>query len=222
MRKLTLTFDNGPDEAGTQQVLTALKAFDLTATFFMVGQRVLAPGGRALAEAVKAAGHTIGNHTMSHGVPLGEDGDVAHAVAEIEDAEAALEGLQGTERLFRPNGRGTLGPHLLNAPAVDYLVGHHYTVVTWNGIPRDWEKPSGSWVDRAVNIVSRRDWTVLVLHDHHVAATAHLPRFLKHVLAAAVEITTEFPRECVPISRGRVQWPIEGVVANGTGTGTSR
>jgi peptidoglycan/xylan/chitin deacetylase (PgdA/CDA1 family) len=216
LRRLTLTFDNGPHATGTMQVLAALKALDLTATFFMVGQRVLAPGGQEAAEAVRSHGHAIGNHTMSHGAPLGEGDDPARAVAEIEDAEAALEGLQGVELLFRPNGRGQLGPHLLNAAAVDYLVARRYTVVTWNGVPRDWETPSDSWVDRAMRIITEREWTVLVLHDHHVAAIAHLPRFLDRVLEAAVRVTAEFPCECVPISHGRVQRPIEGIVANGT------
>ena len=63
MTDLTLTFDNGPDPETTPQVLDVLARRGIRATFFVVGERLAAPGGHALAAAAQAAGHWIGNHT---------------------------------------------------------------------------------------------------------------------------------------------------------------
>ncbi len=217
MRRLTLTFDNGPVPGQTERVLSVLADCELTATFFMVGQRILAPGGREAALRVKAAGHRIGNHTMSHGEPLGCRDHAGTVVSEIRDAEDALNGLTGDELLFRPNGRGTLGPHLLSGDAARYLVANRYTVVTWNCVPRDWEEPQDSWVARAHDAIQQQDWTVLVLHDTHPRAIDHLSGFIERTLDDGVAITSEFARSCVPILEGRLQWPIEGVIAHGYG-----
>ena len=177
----------------------------------MVGQSVAKPSGRITAQRVKDAGHAIGNHAMSHGTPLGTSGTEARVRAEIGGAHRELRDLLEGELLFRPNGHGILGPHLLSEPAVEYLTSHRYTVVTWNAVPRDWEEPGHSWVVRAQNAIDEQDWTVLVLHDHHPQAMDHLPAFLDAVIESGVEIRPDLPSTCVPIRRGRVQWPIDGL-----------
>lgn len=211
MKRLTLTFDNGPVPGSTERILKALDERDLPATFFMVGQHVTQPEGRTTAQRVKDAGHAIGNHTMSHTEPLGTSGTEARVRAEIGGADAALRDLLDGELLFRPNGHGVLGPHLLSEPAVAYLTTHRYTVVTWNAVARDWETPSDSWVARAHRAIEDQDWTVLVLHDHHHHAIDHLPAFLEAVLAGDIEIRPDFPITCVPIRRGSIQWAIDGL-----------
>ena len=146
------------------------------------------------------AGYRIGNHTMTHGAPLGEGADDRRVHVEIGEAQAALADLGVGERLFRPNGRGQVGPHLLNTAAVEFLVAGGYTVVTWNCVPRDWE-PGGSWVDRARTALSQREWTVLVLHDQY--AVDHLAVFLDSVLADGIEVRTDFPTKlCADSRRG--------------------
>jgi peptidoglycan/xylan/chitin deacetylase (PgdA/CDA1 family) len=57
--------------------------------FFMLGKNVVAPAGRAAARQVLAAGHRVGNHTMTHRTPLGCL-PAAQAVSEIRDANEAL------------------------------------------------------------------------------------------------------------------------------------
>src|SRR5260370_412910 len=58
---VALTFDDGPDPEHTPRILDALGAAEVRATFFMVGRQVEAAG--AVARAVAAAGHDVGNHT---------------------------------------------------------------------------------------------------------------------------------------------------------------
>jgi peptidoglycan/xylan/chitin deacetylase (PgdA/CDA1 family) len=63
-RVVALTFDDGPNEPYTSQILDILAAHGIRATFFYVGQCV----DRHPDVALRAfdAGHVLGNHSLSH------------------------------------------------------------------------------------------------------------------------------------------------------------
>ena len=148
---ICLTFDNGPEPDVTPVVLEILARRGIVSTFFTIGEKLRDPARRDLAVRARAEGHQVGNHTLTHGVPLGRRGG-ADAVHEIAECDALLGPLREPERLFRPNGGGgRLGPHLLNASAAEYLQEGGHTVVLWNAVPRDYEDPDG-WPDRAIGM----------------------------------------------------------------------
>ena len=149
---------------------------------------------------------------MTHGVPLGTSGSKTRVSAEIGGAHEALRGLTGDQLLFRPNGRGILGPHLLSEAAVAYLIAYRYTVVTWNAVPRDWETPRDGWVTRAHCAIKLHDWTVLVLHDQHHPTIHDLAAFLDAVAQHDVEIRSDFPTTCLPLQHGRVHTALRGLM----------
>ena len=63
-RKIYLTFDDGPTPEVTEWVLSLLKAHNVKATFFCIGDNI-----RKYPEIFKqvvAEGHRIGNHTYNH------------------------------------------------------------------------------------------------------------------------------------------------------------
>lgn len=212
MPRLTLTFDNGPHPQTTDQVVGVLGERGLRATFFVVGDELARPGSRAIAERARAAGHWVGNHSMTHRVPLGLGTD-SHVGEEIGAAEDLLEGLGHPQRWFRPfGGGGQLGPHLLSRAALDYLVARRYTLALWNSVPRDWEDPTG-WVGRALQDVASQEWTVVVLHDLPTGAMDHLARFVDQAVADGAEIVQELPAACVPMREGVIEGPIEHLVA---------
>lgn len=62
--QIALTFDDGPDPRFTGQVLEKLEAYNVPATFFVLGERVTA--NPDLLRRVIGGGHEIGNHTYSH------------------------------------------------------------------------------------------------------------------------------------------------------------
>ncbi|MFC4303654.1 polysaccharide deacetylase family protein [Cohnella boryungensis] len=65
-RKLVaLTFDDGPDHKYTERILDILKEHDVKATFFLVGTQV--KKYPKTAKRIAEEGHSIGNHTWSHG-----------------------------------------------------------------------------------------------------------------------------------------------------------
>src|SRR4029077_3154795 len=62
-REVWLTIDDGPAE-DTEKILEVLAARSVRATFFVKG--VLAAQRSDLLQAIRSAGHTIGNHSYSH------------------------------------------------------------------------------------------------------------------------------------------------------------
>jgi peptidoglycan/xylan/chitin deacetylase (PgdA/CDA1 family) len=210
MRRLTITFDNGPTPGVTEQVLSVLGRYGVPATFFMVGERLKSAGGIETARRVKDAGHRIGNHTMTHGTPLGRRSEPDHAAREIGDTEELIGELAERPPLFRPNGGGVSGPHLLSEAAAAYLMAHRYTVVTWNSVPGDWEG-SRAWVGRAVADIERRGWTLLVLHDIEGAAVDHLADFLD-VVSGKVTFERDFLPDCLPMVGGVAQPGLDTVL----------
>ncbi len=212
-RRLTLSFDNGPFPDVTPGVLDALRERDLRASFFVCGKDAVVPARRELMERARSEGHRLGNHTQTHSIELGTTNDPAVAAEEIGRAQEVLGPLAEPERWFRPyGGGGIIGPNLLSPAALDFLREGGYSVVLWNSVPRDWEQPE-TWPDRALDEMRSQDWTLVVLHDVPTGAMKALPRFLDAALESGVEIVQEFPSDCVPVLRGSVQRPVEGIVA---------
>jgi peptidoglycan-N-acetylglucosamine deacetylase len=94
---LNLTFDDGPDATWTPRILRQLRHSHAAATFFMVGERVLADPD--LASRVRAGGHDVQLHCHRHirHTELTE-AELRH---DTESALAALEGLGMRPRLWR-------------------------------------------------------------------------------------------------------------------------
>jgi peptidoglycan/xylan/chitin deacetylase (PgdA/CDA1 family) len=159
--QLALTFDDGPNPAATPQLLEVLARRNVRATFFLIGNFVrLEP---ALTRQIAAAGHVIGNHTMTH--PFLPKYAAAHILRELADCSAALEDILGQPvTLFRP-------PHGGRSPAVFRAANSlNLKVVQWNLIAGDWKAASSDViVERIENGIashrSRGRGTNVVLHD---------------------------------------------------------
>jgi len=200
MTRVTLTFDNGPTPGVTDLVLDALDEWAVPATFFLIGQKLATPDGLAVAQRAHRAGHAMGNHTMHHGPPLGELSDPGEGVAEIDEAQRVLGDLSDPRKLFRPNGRGSVGRHLLGPEARQHLVDERFTVALWSVFVSDGQRPDG-WAERVWDEIQGRDWPVVVVHDYH-DGMRQLPALLERCLEAGVEFVRDFPSDCVPLDRG--------------------
>jgi peptidoglycan-N-acetylglucosamine deacetylase len=202
-RRVTLTFDNGPTPNVTPGVLDALARRHIAATFFLVGDRLADERARALMRAAHAAGHQIGNHTLTHSVPLGELSDPILAAHEIEETQVRLGDCAHPEKLFRPFGRsGRIGPHLLSRAALSLLLDGRYCCVLWTSVPGDWRDPQG-WVERCVDDVGTRDWSVVVLHDVANSCLPRLPELFTRLDDIGVEYRQDFPDSVVLTRAGR-------------------
>ena len=128
--EIALTFDDGPNDPYTQQLLEVLAVNRVRATFFMIGRFVRQRPD--IVRDVHAAGHLIGNHTMNHPWLVLES--PAKVRQELAGCNAALEDAIGEEiTYFRPP-HGSRRPDVLRAARELGLIP-----VMWNVIGHDWE-----------------------------------------------------------------------------------
>jgi peptidoglycan-N-acetylglucosamine deacetylase len=212
MKRLTFTFDNGPWGVETDRLLDFLKERRIKSTFFVVGQQLTDEAGLERIRRAHREGHWIANHTYTHGTPLGLDGGPEVVEREIAQTQKTLGSLAHPRKFFRPNGAGSVGPHLLSRDAVNHLMSNDYTVVLWNSAPGDWLAPHEAWFGRALDDVDRLDWTVLVLHDKHIGTMLGLlADFHDEMLRRGIEIVQDFPDDLLPISAGRATMSLDHI-----------
>ena len=121
--KVALTFDDGPNEPYTSEIMDILKEYNVKATFFVLGKNV-ERSPDTLKRMVKE-GHIIGNHTYDHPYLLIQS--KAHVKYEIEKTEEAIFKAAGIKpHLFRP-------PYGLSSNWLYYAVqGWGYVSIEWS------------------------------------------------------------------------------------------
>jgi peptidoglycan/xylan/chitin deacetylase (PgdA/CDA1 family) len=154
VRRLALTFDDGPDQTWTPRLLDLLAAAGATATFFPIAPRAQALPG--LIERMLAEGHTVGLHCDEH---------VRH------DARAVQWGRADTDRaLRRLRGLGAR-PSLWRTPwgvTADWTAvvaaEHGLRLVGWTVDTHDWRGDSAASMFAATRDALTADAIVLA-HD---------------------------------------------------------
>ena len=179
--KIALTFDDGPHERYTEEILSVLSEFGVKATFFVIGENAEARPDLLLK--VKEGGHEIGNHTYSH-VFL-RDLSLAATCKEVTRASDAIEKITGTRpRLFRPPG-GSYSDAKLGV-----ITEMGYVSVLWSKDTRDWTSPSvESVVAAAVDSPASGD--IILFHDF-VGKNSPTPAALKKIIPALQNRGFEF------------------------------
>ena len=98
---LYLTFDAGYENGCTAQILDVLKANEVPAAFFLVGNYI--EKNPDLVRRMVNEGHTVGNHTMHH-YDMSKLSDKAAFSKELTDLEALYRDTIGSEmpKFYRP------------------------------------------------------------------------------------------------------------------------
>ncbi len=165
-REVALTYDDGPNDACTEALLELLDRYNVKATFFMIGRFVRQ--SPALARQVHAAGHLVGNHTMTH--PWLAWQSARRIGEELRGCQQALEDTLGAPvRYFRP-------PHGARRPAVLRTAAElGLTTVQWNAMGQDWNPISAEQIvanlDRGITRSRQRNTGAnMLLHDGYDVA----------------------------------------------------
>lgn len=155
-RTIALTFDDGPNEPHTSQIAHELSRHDARATFFQVGRCVERHPG--VTAALAAAGHTIGNHSLSH--ELHRCVRRTDLVDEVDATQRILTDRLGRRpALYRP-------PWLLRTPALfEILAGHALTPVSGEFCHAvEFAQPSPERIARRA-LAKARPGAILIFHD---------------------------------------------------------
>jgi peptidoglycan-N-acetylglucosamine deacetylase len=130
VRQVALTFDDGPNDPYTLQLLDLLARHEVRATFFLIGAFVRQRP--EIARVLRQAGHVLGNHTMTHPSLLWAR--PSRVREELAAGNAAIADATGEAvHFFRPPF-GARRPDVLRA--ADEL---GLKPVMWNVTAHDWD-----------------------------------------------------------------------------------
>jgi peptidoglycan/xylan/chitin deacetylase (PgdA/CDA1 family) len=127
--EIALTYDDGPNDDATERLLEVLARHEVHATFFHIGS--FARQRPALVRTIAAAGHLIGNHTMTH--PWLSWQSATRIREELAGCNAVLEDILGAPVHFFRAPHGARRPIALRTARELGL-----TAVQWNITAFDW------------------------------------------------------------------------------------
>ncbi|MBI4180530.1 MAG: glycosyltransferase [Chloroflexi bacterium] len=157
---VALTFDDGPNEPYTSQVLDILNSYGVKATFFTIGKNVeLYP---ETARRIIAEGNVLGNHTYSHNA---NHALISGGSKDIQLAQEVIFKVTGvTPHLYRP-------PHGKKSPwELQFLKQERLVEVTWSVSANDQHilaylgRPSPETFAKEI-ISKMKPGKIVLLHD---------------------------------------------------------
>lgn len=157
-----LTFDDGPNAVNTPKVLDVLKANNIKATFFMVGNMV--EKNPEIVKRIYEEGHTIANHTTSHKYSYSSK---EAFLSDVEDTDKKISEAIGQEykSLFVRVPGGSYGKTMLK----EALSENGYIDMNWTALNGDSEKGgkvSAEYIlDRIDNTIGDNQYEVVLMHD---------------------------------------------------------
>lgn len=151
---VALTFDDGPLNDTTPEILGILKEKNVKATFFVVGERV--ERFPMLVRQEIEDGHEVGTHTYSH--PKLTKLSKNQLEEELNKAEKAILSVAPKPTLFRPPGGS------YNNTIIKLTRDNGYLTILWSIDTLDWRSPP---VGDIVNSVLKdiKPGSIILLHD---------------------------------------------------------
>lgn len=152
IKRIAITFDDGPEGNYTKQLLDGLKERGVKATFFVLGKSIV--GNEDLILRMYEEGHLIGNHTYNH-VELDKEND-ENGVKEIEKTNEIIKQITGYEPEFIRPPFGAWRKEQMNQADM--------FPVMWTIDPLDWKYQNTEYVvNHILNNV--KDGDIILLHD---------------------------------------------------------
>ncbi|OLZ09700.1 polysaccharide deacetylase family protein [Sulfobacillus thermosulfidooxidans] len=154
---VALTFDDGPWESSTPEILHILKHYHAVATFFVVGEQVVRHP-QIVRQEIKDK-MEVGNHTYAH-INLVRH-SYAEDVADLEQANRAIKQATGITPSLLRTPYGTYNRTVLKAASALHL---HLVMWSWTEDTRDWSNPGvETIVSRVLSHIQPGD--IVLFHD---------------------------------------------------------
>ena len=157
VKRIALTFDDGPHPYYTEQLLNGLKKREVCATFFVTGEHAsLHPD---IIERMATEGHLIGNHTYSHMQLTAKNRE--EFKQELLKTNAVISEITGEEVVYvRP-------PY--GAWDKSFEKEINMFPVLWSVDPLDWCSDNVSCITE--NVVSKvKDNDIILMHDYSASS----------------------------------------------------
>ena len=156
---LYLTFDAGYENGCTEQILDVLKAHNVPAAFFLVGNYI--EKNADLVRRMVAEGHTVANHTMHH-PDMSRITDPAAFQKELEDLEKLYTSVTGEQmpKYYRPP------QGIYSRENLELAKSLGYRTVFWSLAYADWDNSNQPTRQEALNKLLPRthNGAVVLLH----------------------------------------------------------
>ena len=199
-RVVYLTFDDGPIPEVTPWVLAQLAAYEAHATFFCVGEN--AARHPTILNDIRAAGHTVGNHTYNH--LNGWNTDLHDYLDNVDRCAKVVE-----SGLFRP-------PYGRLSPRKTFALQRKYRIVMWDVLSGDFDQDLSPQACLANVLDNVNPGSIVVFHDS-LKAERNL-RFALPLLLAALraqgyrfEAIPSLSRERSIVNAGMAAQPLDSV-----------
>lgn len=152
IKKVAITFDDGPRESTTEKLLDGLAERDVVATFFVVGENVLE--NKDLIERMYKDGHLIGNHTHSHcNLRVKSCNDAKNEI------NLASQSIYETIGIYSEFLRPPYG-----ACSEEFIKNINMFEILWDIDPLDWVDKNTEKIVRKVTS-KVKDGDIILLHD---------------------------------------------------------
>ena len=211
-KRVALTFDDGPEPGQTEQILAVLARYNITAAFFMIGEKM--QRHPELVARVRDAHHQIvGNHSWNH--PNFHEIAPALQADEVLREEALL-GAAGAppQKLFRyPFGNSSCETNTLVHTRGYRIVGWHIDSCDWafekTGAVDFQEATScgvlpqyrADYVGHVVSAVRARNGGIVLMHEIHPNTVAKLEEVVRQILADGYTFGTVLDADFEPSLR---------------------
>lgn len=171
-KEIAISFDDGPATNYTKEILEILKAGQVKAAFFCIGNRIA--GNEIILKQINEDGHLIGNHSYSHHFWF--DMYTAKKMQEdLKQMDAEMERVTGLKpKLFRPP-YGVTNPNLAKA-----IKNGGYTPVGWSVRSMDTVIKDGKKLLDKIN-AGIKPGAVFLFHDTSKTTLNILPEFIQEV-----------------------------------------
>jgi peptidoglycan/xylan/chitin deacetylase (PgdA/CDA1 family) len=171
-KEIAISFDDGPAENHTKEILAILNVENIKATFFCIGNRIA--GNEVILKQVQADGHIIGNHSYSHHFWF-DMYSTQKMQEDLKQMDTEMERVTGLKpKLFRPP-YGVTNPNLAKA-----IRNGGYTPVGWSVRSMDTVIKDGKKLLAKIN-EGIKPGAVFLFHDTSKTTLDVLPEFIKEV-----------------------------------------
>ncbi|MDR1975141.1 MAG: polysaccharide deacetylase family protein [Bacteroidales bacterium] len=172
-KTVMLTFDDGPDPVQTPKILNILKANNVKAMFFLIGEN--AEKYPDIVKQIIEDGHLTGNHSYSHRgkFPVFS---FSKMMNELEKTDRILENITGKKNIyFRP-------PFGITTPKMGKVIRQKkYRVIGWSIRSYDTYFPLEKSLKRTVKQL--HPGAIVLLHDRLDKSDVLLEKLLKELSA---------------------------------------